>query len=48
MTILNQHTSRIERITTLTIASCAMGFITGFFLSLMLAAYSLYSCIEMR
>lgn len=46
MTILNHETSVVERTATLTIASCAIGFITGFLLSLVLAAYSLYACIE--
>lgn len=48
MTILNHYVSPARRITALTVTCCSIGFVSGFLLSLALAAYSLYACIEMR
>lgn len=46
MTTLNNHvvTGRVVW----TLSFCATGFVTGFLLSLVFAAYSLYVCVEMH
>lgn len=47
MTVLNNHTATSGRsLVAWTLLFCATGFVTGFLLSLVFAAYSLYVCVE--
>jgi hypothetical protein len=49
MTILDNHTAATGRsLVGWTLMFCATGFVTGFLLSLVFAAYSLYVCVEVR
>ncbi len=46
MSVLHHHSAAAERsLIAWTLVFCAAGFITGFLLSLLFAAYSLYVCI---
>jgi hypothetical protein len=49
MTILGTHAAATGRsLVGWTLMFCATGFVTGFLLSLVFAAYSLYVCVEVR
>ena len=48
MTILNNHVAVGRSLVLWTLLFCATGFVTGFLLSLIFAAYSLYVCVEMH
>jgi len=49
MTVLNNHVAAAGRnLVAWTLLFCATGFVTGFLLSLIFAAYSLYVCVEVH
>lgn len=46
MTVLHYHTAAMRRsLVATTLMFCIAGFVTGFVLSLIVAAYSLYVCV---
>ncbi|MBN9040717.1 MAG: hypothetical protein J0H38_05475 [Rhizobiales bacterium] len=46
MSVLHQHSTAVERsLVAWTLIFCVTGFVTGFLLSLLFAAYSLFVCV---